>query len=263
MLLRIALALFVTVLAVAAAPAPLGTQGAPGLAKRQAAGVVTTCQSPGQVALTFDDGPVNIARIAALLDSYDVKGTFFLNGWNFDCIYSHAPDVKAAFDSGHLLASHTWSHPDTATLSAAQVNDQLWRIEDALIKSTGAEVRFFRPPYGSYDGQALSVASQRGYTTVLWNFDAGDALGRSASEIISAYNSLSYPDSYIALNHETVSATVDTVLPAVIPALLSRGYELVTVAECLGQSAYQSVGAPSARDDSWTCSGTPPPGEAW
>lgn len=32
-------------------------------------------------------------------------------------------------------------------------------------------------------------------------------------------------------------------------------YRLVTVAECLGLSPYQSIGSPSARDATWTCDG--------
>lgn len=38
------------------------------------------------------------------------------------------------------------------------------------------------------------------------------------------------------------------VLPHAISVLQAKGYRLVTLAECLGQPAYQSVGAPSVRD---------------
>ena len=38
------------------------------------------------------------------------------------------------------------------------------------------------------------------------------------------------------------------VLPYAIEVLQKAGYELVTVAECLGESPYLRVDAPSARD---------------
>lgn len=52
-----------------------------------------------------------------------------------------------------------------------------------------------------------------------------------------------------------------TVMPAVIPMLRQKGWKLVTMADCLGVSPYQSVGSPGKRDASWTCNGTPGPGQ--
>jgi len=65
----------------------------------------------------------------------------------------------------------------------------------------------------------------------------------------------------LRIRAQTYKTTVDTVIPAVVPALKAKGFKLVSMAECLGQSAYQSTGTAGKRDSTWTCSGTPAPGK--
>jgi hypothetical protein len=71
---------------------------------------------PGELALTFDDGP-NPAFTPRLLDvlaSHDVRATFFMVG-------SHAqaePElVRRIVAAGHLIGNHSWSHPNLAIAS--------------------------------------------------------------------------------------------------------------------------------------------------
>ena len=50
---------------------------------------------------------------------------------------------------------------------------------------------------------------------------------------------------------------MDYVVPTVVPLIQDAGYELVDLGQCLGVEPYQAVGAPSRRDATWTCNGTP------
>ena len=52
---------------------------------------------------------------------------------------------------------------------------------------------------------------------------------------------------------ETKETTAHQVLPYAIERLKKAGYELVTVAECLGLPPYQNVQAPGVRDGTWLC----------
>lgn len=54
---------------------------------------------------------------------------------------------------------------------------------------------------------------------------------------------------------ETYHGTVYEVIQNVVPKLLSAGYQLVTIADCLGVDPYQSVSSPGKRDSTWTCDG--------
>ncbi|GAA5931042.1 chitin deacetylase [Sporobolomyces koalae] len=235
------------------------------LEERASNGVITTCKNQGEFALTFDDGPyVYGQQIRQTLSDNGAKATFFVNGENYACIYDNADEIKARYAAGHLIGSHTWGHDDITTLSTDQLNAQLQYVEDALKKIIGVKPRFFRPPYGNYDSKSLQVLKNRGYTVVNWSFDSGDSVGKTPSSSISAYKKLaqSYPKPQIALNHETYEGTAKKVIPSVVPMLVNKGYKLVTVAQCLGVSPYQSVGKASKRDSSWTCDGKPGPGEA-
>ncbi|GAA6043195.1 hypothetical protein JCM8097_000316, partial [Rhodosporidiobolus ruineniae] len=59
----------------------------------------------------------------------------------------------------------------------------------------------------------------------------------------------------------TYESTASTVIPSILPVLLQNSFQVVDLATCLGQSAYQSVGSPGVKDESWTCAGMPAPGQ--
>ncbi|KAI3620871.1 chitin deacetylase [Moniliophthora roreri] len=241
------LALFVALVATAS------TLAAPG--KRQnLATVYTTCNEPNTIAFTFDDGPwIYSDEIVSFLGEQGVKATFFFNGNNWDCIYSDDAmnRVKNVYNNGHMIGSHTWSHTDLTTLSWDQIHDEMWRVEQALQRIIGVTPAFMRPPYGNYNDLVRQASAVRGQNMVNWDFDSGDSVGASADESKASYAELiqEHPNTIIALNHETERDVIRTV----IPELKSAGYNLATVAECLGMNPYQSVGDPQTPDSSWTC----------
>ncbi|KAK0236198.1 carbohydrate esterase family 4 protein [Armillaria nabsnona] len=249
MLASVLFSAFFLVLA-AAAPGPQS--------KRQEAQVVYGCTVPNTVALTFDDGPwVYLYDVSKALVAKGAKGTFFFNGNNYACIYDadEQKRVKYAYDNGHQVASHTWSHSDLTTLSWDQIHDEMWRVELALQRILGVVPAFMRPPYGNYNDLVRSASYIRGQKLVIWDFDSGDSVGASVAESKSRYDQAisQHPDTLLPLNHETIETTVHQVLPYVIDRLQAAGYRLVTLAECLGEAPYQSVGSPGTPDASWTC----------
>ncbi|KAG8707104.1 Carbohydrate esterase 4 protein [Ceratobasidium sp. 423] len=220
---------------------PLTTSKVP----RQLAQVITKCTVPNTVALTFDD-----AIIAA-----GGKATFFVNGNNYGCIYDaeNVERVKYLYDAGHQVASHTWAHKDLATLTWDQVHDEMWRVEQALQRITGAVPAFMRPPYGSYNDNVLAASAVRGQKVAIWDFDSGDSVGATPAESKQRYTDIAnqHPSTILTLNHETHEGTAHEVIPHAISVLQAKGYKLVTLAECLGEQPYQSVGSPAT--GSWTC----------
>ncbi|KAB5589705.1 putative effector protein [Ceratobasidium theobromae] len=252
---------------VAAATSFLGALAVPmntTLATRAAAQVITKCTKPNTVALTFDDGPYSyIYDISKALVAAGAKGTFFFNGNNYGCIYDadNAKRVKYAYDKGHQIASHTWGHKDLSTLTWDQVHDEMWRVEQALQRIAGVVPAFMRPPYGNYNDNVRNVAGARGQKMQVTKFslrslrDTNDVSGATPAQSKQLYDNIisQHPSTILALNHETYERTAHEVIPYVIPKLQAAGYQLVTLAECLGLPAYQSVGSPATRDDSWTC----------
>jgi peptidoglycan-N-acetylglucosamine deacetylase len=123
---------------------------------------------PGELALTFDDGP-NPAWTPQLLDilaDQDIRATFFLIGR-----YAQAdPDlVRRILAAGHLIGNHSWSHPNLAIIAARRVAEELTRTRDALQQIAGVPIRWFRPPFGGRRPVVFSIARDLGMTPVLWN----------------------------------------------------------------------------------------------
>ena len=137
---------------------------------------------PGQLALTFDDGP-NPAWTPQLLDtlaSHGIRATFFLVGR-----YAQAqPDlVRRMASEGHLIGNHSWSHPNLAITPAAKVQSELAQTADVLQQILGAPVRYFRPPFGARRPFVLRAARQLGMEPVLWNAITNDWAEPSADRI--------------------------------------------------------------------------------
>jgi peptidoglycan-N-acetylglucosamine deacetylase len=137
---------------------------------------------PGELALTFDDGP-NPAWTPQLLDvlaRHNVRATFFLVGRYADA----APDlVRRIHAAGHLIGNHSWSHPNLAVTGAGRVRDELTRTKDVLEQITGSPVRWFRPPFGGRRPVVLRIARELGMTPVLWNAITTDWSEPSAEKI--------------------------------------------------------------------------------
>lgn len=91
------------------------------------------CTVPGEIALTYDDGPwVYTDAMVDVLNSNGAKATFFVTGVNngkgaIDTTPAWNAVVKKMYASGHQLASHTWSHEDLSTLSEVRRRDQMVR----------------------------------------------------------------------------------------------------------------------------------------
>jgi peptidoglycan/xylan/chitin deacetylase (PgdA/CDA1 family) len=137
---------------------------------------------PGQLALTFDDGP-NPAWTPRLLDilaEHNVHATFFMVG---KFAKTESALARRVADSGHLIGNHTWSHPDLSRTRSANVLEELTRTSDILADITGKHIRYFRPPFGARRPYVLKLARQLGLIPVTWNAMTTDWKEPSADKI--------------------------------------------------------------------------------
>jgi len=228
------------------------------IGKRAIATVFGKCTQPNTVALTFDDGPYKWhEEVSQMLNKAGAKGTFFVNGNNWDCIYGNdvANQLLQSFNDGHQIGTHTWSHAHMTEISASDLSSEISKIDTALKKILGVKAAFLRPPYGEYNDAVRQAVGNNGQQMVYWDFDSGDSVGKTAAQSEQLYDAVfaKKPSSLLALNHETYDSTVHQVLPYVLDKYGKSGYRFVTVAECLGMEPYLSQGAPGKRDGSWQC----------
>ncbi|KAK7046393.1 hypothetical protein R3P38DRAFT_2873570 [Favolaschia claudopus] len=229
--------------------------------------VYDSCINANDIALTFDDGPyIYLRDISDQFTRAGAKATFFMNGNNWDCIYNpdRISDVKYAFAAGHMIGSHTWSHADLTSLSTPQIQDAMFRMEEAFSRILGIKPAFMRPPFGDYNNNVQSIAAARGQSLALWDWDTGDADGNTTAQSEAVYNDVvnAKVKNALILEHETEETTDSTLVPYAINLFQSKGYNLVTMAQCLGVDPYQAIGVPQQQTPSWTCDGTPDPGAA-
>src|SRR5438046_2432964 len=75
-------------------------------AQDQGPGFVTRCAKPGQVALTFDDGPSPFTpKLLDYLKAANIHATFFVLGVSIN-EEGGKETLKAAYDAGHQIALH-------------------------------------------------------------------------------------------------------------------------------------------------------------
>jgi peptidoglycan/xylan/chitin deacetylase (PgdA/CDA1 family) len=137
---------------------------------------------PGQLALTFDDGPnpTWTPRLLDILAEHNVRATFFMVG---KFVKAEPELARRVADAGHLIGNHTWSHPDLSRTRAANVLDELTRTSDILAGIAGKSIVYFRPPFGARRPYVLKLARQLGLIPVTWNAMTGDWKEPSADMI--------------------------------------------------------------------------------
>ena len=139
---------------------------------------------PGQMALTYDDGPndPHTQNLLDLLAEHQAKATFFLIGK----YVRQRPDlVRAIRSAGHAIGNHTESHPNLIFTSARQVKEELESCSKALQDATGEATSWFRPPFGGRRPEVLRIARKLGLQPVMWSVTGYDWSAESSRAIIN------------------------------------------------------------------------------
>jgi peptidoglycan/xylan/chitin deacetylase (PgdA/CDA1 family) len=159
------------------------------------------------------------------LDANGVKATFFVNGANYGNIYDYAAVLQRIDGSGHQIGSHTWSHADLATLDAAGITSQMTQVEAALTSIIGKFPTYMRPPYFSYNANALNVLGSLGYHVIQADIDTKDYEHQDASIGVAATNFQNGINSggSISLEHDPLEVTVHQLVQQLINIVRAAG----------------------------------------
>lgn len=183
---------------------------------------------PRAIALTIDDGPSPLytPQVLRLLEKYRVTATFCMIGIEVDACRGVAREVAAA---GHIVANHTWTHPDLAVLPGIAVADQMNRATAAIHKVTGRVPTLFRAPYGAWSPAVLQHCAQTGMTPLDWSVDPRDWSRPGVASIVRNILDNTRAGSII-LEHDGGGDRSQTVaaLKIVLPRLLAAGYHFRT-----------------------------------
>ena len=182
------------------------------------------------VALTYDDGPsIYTPRVLTTLKKNDAVATFFVVG---NRVPTYSDTVKKAYDMGCEIGNHTYEHKSLPRLSEAGVKEQMSRTDEAVKKVTGQTTVIMRPTGGATNE---NVKKWVGKPSIIWSIDTLDWKTRNADSTKRAVLN-HVKDGEVVLMHDLYSATASA-SETIIPELVKRGYQLVTVselAECRG-----------------------------
>lgn len=170
------------------------------------------------VYLTFDDGPIPEVTpwVLDLLDTYDIKATFFCVGDNV----RKYPDIyQMVLDRGHHVGNHTFNHIQGIQY---MTNNYEANVEKAseYIKST-----LFRPPHGHMRlPQILNLRKK--YKIVMWDVVTRDySPYMNADDIVNVVKKYTDNGSIIVF-HDSLKAEANmrASLPRAIEWLKEQGF---------------------------------------
>ena len=185
--------------------------------------------SKPMVALTFDDGPsAHTQRLLDVFAQYGGKGTFFVLGNTLD---NRKETLKRMVAEGHEIGNHSWSHRQFTNIAIDEVKDQIMMTRAKIYDITGVDCTIVRPPYGACNDEIRALGKEIGVSYVNWSVDT---LDWKTKNVDAVYNEImkDVGDGHIILCHDLHKTTVDA-MEKVIPALVEKGYQLVTVSELL------------------------------
>ncbi|KAJ3173892.1 chitin deacetylase [Geranomyces variabilis] len=226
---------------------------------------VSTCLPKYKLTLgaTFDDGPSEWTdELLDFLKSQNVTATLFVLGSH---VIKYPLLLQRAYNEGHTIAAHTWSHYPMANLTNEQFISEIMWTELAIEKAIGIRPRFWRPPFGDIDDRIRAILKQLDYTPVIWSLSPQDAthpyidvaadkktvldyLVNELGFLKGMYTKLGNPDpNYIILEHDRVQATVE-LAPQVYSILAAWNYTIKDAlgAGCTDYSTSDTYAAPRA-----------------
>lgn len=191
-----------------------------------------------RVFLTFDDGPsTNVTPlILDTLKQENIKATFFVLGSRVEL----NPEItKRAFEEGHFIASHGYSHKYSQIYSSpSSVIDEYNKSLTAIRNAIGIQEynpHLFRYPGGYWGGkyanikkEAEQLLNENNIVHVDWNALTSDSAGKSTTEEFLEELEKTVPkyNSVVVLMHDAGNKkTTAEALPQIISYFRERGFE--------------------------------------
>lgn len=176
------------------------------------------------VALTYDDGPsIYTPKILKTLKENNAVATFFVVGSRVSTYKDH---IKTANKLGCQIGNHSYNHKILTKVGASTIQKEITSTNDAVKKIIGESPIIMRPPGGAVNN---TVKENVGMPMIIWSLDTLDWKTRNAESTKKAVLER-IKDGDIVLMHDLYDATA-TASQTIIPELIDRGYQLVTVSE--------------------------------
>ena len=128
---------------------------------------VRSRQSVPFVSFTFDDFPRSAAvEGLRVLANVGAKGTYFVSGARMGqhvegLDHFTEADIQAVVEGGHELGCHTFSHSRLPTLTRQEIEDELVRNRELILRFSGCAPTSFAYPFGAINLITKALLARR------------------------------------------------------------------------------------------------------
>ena len=182
---------------------------------------------PGEVVLTFDDGPWpgNTPAVLSALAAQCVKATFFPIGQH---AMWHPEILRQVVAKDHTIGSHSWSHVNLAKKSLQEGKDEIEKGISAVALTAGRPIApFFRFPGLSQTPQLTAYLGERNVGIFSIDVDSFDFKLKNPEKVItSVMTKLDKRGNGIVLMHDFQQSTA-VALPTLLLQLKAKGFKIV------------------------------------
>jgi peptidoglycan/xylan/chitin deacetylase (PgdA/CDA1 family) len=205
----------------------IDTTGGPGLGMSQYRDY--DFLQPGEVVLTFDDGPwpVTTPTVLAALSAQCVQAVFFPIGKHATW---HPAVLKQVIAAGHSVGTHTWSHQNLATKTPQEAKDEIERGISAITLMAGQPLSpFFRFPQLRQNAELKAYLAERNIAAFSIDIDSEDFRIHNAGKLVaSVMEKLKKKGKGIILMHDLHKWSAAAV-PDLLAQLKAGGYKVVHI----------------------------------
>lgn len=186
------------------------------------------------IALTFDDGPNKryTGQILDILKKYHVKATFFIVAKKAN---KNPELIKRMINEGHEIAMHSYKHKSAWISMPWETKAEFEKCEKLFV-NLKLPMRYFRPPWGTFNAVSLRYALKKGLDVVLWSIEAYDWRRKNTPQNISDIIISRVKDGDIIVLHDSggakgAPAHTTSALEILLPKLIEHKYQFVTISE--------------------------------
>ena len=160
--------------------------------------------------LTFDDGGVSAAlHISDLLDEFGWKAHFLVTAGRIGTSgFVDRGQVRELAARGHLIGSHSWSHPDIMSdMSRQELMEEWGRSAESLAEITGEATVVASIPRGNFSQTVAETAFESGIRALFTSEPQKTVHRVSGSLILGRYTLLRGDPSAVAAGLVSAKAT--------------------------------------------------------
>ncbi|OEF97270.1 hypothetical protein BHF71_03805 [Vulcanibacillus modesticaldus] len=186
------------------------------------------------VLLTFDDTPrgENTVRILNILDKYQAKAIFFING---HYAVKNKELVKEIYNRGHIIGNHAWWHENLNYLNEEDTKNEIIKVSDLVEEITGERPKYFRPPNGALakNPYAKEILANEQMQRMNWSLGSRDweiVKPELAEKVVEEIKNNVISGSNILMHDIEITANA---LDKILAFLVEEGYTFVLPTEVI------------------------------